>query len=57
MDAENAPETQPDQVISTPEELATALTERFLANAAAGDNDANDNLVQQLSDWKRRRRQ
>lgn len=57
MDAENAPEAQPERVISTPEELATALTERFLTNAAAGDNDANDDLVQQLGEWKRRRRQ
>ncbi|MGH3624929.1 MAG: hypothetical protein ACRDQ5_24580, partial [Sciscionella sp.] len=44
-------------VISTPEELATVLTERFLANATVGDNEANDDLVRQLSEWKHRRRQ
>ncbi|GAB3359627.1 hypothetical protein [Amycolatopsis echigonensis] len=54
MDVENVPERQPKRVIRTPEELAAALAERFLANAAAGDNDA---LVQQLGEWKRRRRQ
>lgn len=47
----------PDPVIRTREDLADALTARFLANSDAGDDAANDDLVEQFSQWKRRNSQ
>lgn len=56
MDEENAPQGQPERVIRTAEDLAAALTEKFLDNAASGDHAANDELISQLREWKRGRR-
>jgi hypothetical protein len=51
---ENAPQDSTDKrVIHTLDDLAAALTERFLANADAGRDAANDELVKQFGEWKR----
>lgn len=51
---ENTPqERDEDCVIRTLEDLAAALTERFLENADAGEHAANDEMIAQLADWRR----
>lgn len=50
-----APEDPRDPVISSRDELRDALARRFLDNAAAGDDDANEALVAQLTTWQRTR--
>lgn len=44
-----APEDRAAPVITTPGELADALTRRFVANAAVGDDAANDALVEAIT--------
>lgn len=54
---ENAPQKRADEhVIRTPEDAAHALVKKFLENDEAGDNEANDELVRQFGEWKRRNR-
>ncbi|NKQ59041.1 hypothetical protein HFP15_39985 [Amycolatopsis sp. K13G38] len=54
---ENAPQERGDEpVIRTPQDLAEALTEKFLSNADAGNNAANDEMISQLREWKRKNR-
>lgn len=53
---ENAPQDSSDgRVICTPQDLADALVDQFLANADSGADPANDELVEQLSEWRRNR--
>lgn len=47
------PEDPADPVITTRDELRDALARRFLANANAGDDAANDALVTDLATWRR----
>lgn len=42
-----------DPVISTPDDLASALAEHFVNNAEAGNHAANDEMVEQILKWKR----
>ncbi|WP_158559848.1 hypothetical protein [Prauserella sp. PE36] len=49
-------ERRTERVIRTPEDLAAALTELFLANADAGNDAANDELTAQLREQARQRR-
>jgi len=44
-----------EPVIASGEDLKRALAERFLANASAGDDGANDDLVQQIGEARRGR--
>ncbi len=54
---ENAPQDSGDErVIRTPQDLAEALTEQFLTNADSGNHAANDEMITQLREWKRKNR-
>lgn len=54
---ENTPQDSGDErVIRTPQDLAAALTEQFLTNADSGDYAANDEMITQLREWKRKNR-
>ena len=51
---ESAPQERgDDRVIRTPADVAAALAEQFVANAEAGEHEANDEIVRQLGEWKR----
>lgn len=47
---------QPDSPALSQQDAARLIGERFLANAAAGDNAANDELVETILNEGRRRR-
>lgn len=54
---ENAPQERADErVIRTPQDVAAALAEQFVANAEAGEHEANDEMVRQLGEWRRKNR-
>jgi len=56
MDEDSTPAEVNEPVIRTREDLANALLQQFLGNSDTGDNAANDELVQQLGEWQRKRR-
>lgn len=45
-----------ERVIRTPQDFAEALTEQFLSNADSGNHAANDEMITQLREWKRKNR-
>lgn len=40
--------------VTTAEDLVAALTAQFIANADAGEDTANDQLIEELAAWRRR---
>lgn len=47
---------QDEPVIQTPEQLRQALAQQFFDNANTGNDDTNDDIVEALAQWKRKKR-
>jgi hypothetical protein len=51
----STPEDPQDPAITTRDDLARALAEKFLSNADKGNNEDNDDIVHELGKWRRKR--